>query len=59
MVTKIIEQAQNEIKAVLKRYRLTWSQVVPDIDEQIWQELRPTAQKIRKQLFKKYYSSLR
>lgn len=59
MATKIIEQAQNEIKAVLKRYRLTWSQVVPDIDEQIWQELRPTAQKIRKQLFKKYYSSLR
>ena len=58
MATTTLEQAKNEIKAVLKRYRLSWDEVAPDRDEQIWKELRPTVKKIRKELFRKAYPSL-
>lgn len=57
--TKTIQRAKNEIKAVLKRYSLTWSEIAPDVDKEIWQTLRPTAKKIRKALFEKAYSSLK
>lgn len=55
---RTIKQARNEIKAVLKRYRLSWAEVAPDIDEELWKELRPTAKKIRQDLFRKNYPSL-
>lgn len=57
--TKTIQRAKNEIQAVLKRYSLSWSEIAPDIDREIWQTLRPTARKVRKTLFEKNYPSLK
>ncbi len=56
--TRTIEQAKNEIKAVLRRYRLSWEDVAPDRDAEIWRELRPVAKKVREELFRKTYPSL-
>lgn len=56
--TNTIQTAQKEIKAVLKRYRLNWQDVAPDIDEQIWAKMAPTAKKIRGQIFRKTYPRL-
>ncbi len=56
--TQTIERAKNEIKSVLERYRLTWLEVAPDIDESIWKNLKPTAKKVRQELLRKTYPSL-
>lgn len=49
------QTAQKEISSVLKRYSLTWQDVIPDTDENLWRDLKPLSKKIRKKLFRKVY----
>jgi hypothetical protein len=61
MVTKekiqTINRAKQEIKEVLRRYRVRWEEVVPDRDESNWEEVKPFIKEIRRELFRKRYSS--
>ncbi len=56
---KTIQQARTEIRAVLRRYRVSWNDVVPDRDMELWRTVRPVAKEVRKVLFRKAYPSLR
>ena len=55
--TKTIERAKMEVKALLKRYRVSWDDIAPDRDKEIWESVRPLAKRVRKTLFRKTYSS--
>jgi len=59
MAMKTVEKARREVEAVLRRYRVRWEEVAPDRDEEIWKSVRPAAKRIRKDLFRKSYPSLR
>lgn len=52
---KTIDQAKQEIKEVLRRYRVRWEEVVPDRDESIWEEVKPFAKQARQGLLRKHY----
>lgn len=54
-----IERAKSEVKKVLGRYRVSWDDVAPDRDESIWEEVRPIAKKVRRDILLKTYPSLR
>ncbi len=55
---KTINRAKQEIKEVLRRYRVRWEEVVPDRDESIWEEIKPFAKQVRRELFRKGYPTL-
>lgn len=59
-VTRSIEAAREEIRGVLRRYRLRWEDVVGnvDMDEAIWMRLQPTAKQVRKNIFRTSYPTL-
>ena len=52
---KTIDRAKQEIKEVLRRYRVRWEEVVPDRDESIWEEVKPFAKQVRRGLLRKRY----
>lgn len=51
-----INRAKQEIKEILRHYRVRWEEVVPDKDESIWEEAKPFAKQVRRELFRKRYS---
>src|SRR3989344_7122184 len=55
---QIVTNARRKITAVLDTYRLSWEDVVPDLDEALWNRAAPTARRVRRELFKKSYPSL-
>ena len=57
--TPVREAARKEIFRVLRRYRLGWEDVAPDVDEKNWTRIAPVARKIRKMLFQERYPGLR
>lgn len=52
------QQAKREITDVLRRYRVSWLDVMPDIDEEIWKKLEPAMKNIRRKLFRERYPDL-
>lgn len=58
VAAKSIETARGQILDILQKNKLSWEDVAPDIDEKIWEEVRPAAKKIRRLIFQKYYPRL-
>ena len=56
--TTAIVSARNEVARILRRYGLSWFDVAPDLDEQIWNRVEPVAREIRKNLFRTRYPRL-
>ena len=57
-IEKPIIQARREIVSILRRYQLRWEEVAPDRDNLIWKKIKPSAKKVRKELFRQSYPSL-
>ena len=53
-----ILQAKKEIESVLTRYGLSWREIAPDIDEEIWRKVAPEAKRIRNDIFREKYPTL-
>lgn len=55
---KTVRSAQREIRSVLERYGLQWTDIAPDMDEILWRTIAPTARDVRRSQFIKIYPSL-
>ena len=58
VINDALKEVQKKISGILDQYGFTWSQIMPDIDEEIWQGLEQDMRSIRSKFFRARYPRL-
>lgn len=53
-----LKQAEEKIRGILNQYGLTWREIMPDIDEEIWRGLEQDMKEVRGNIFRAKYPQL-
>ncbi|MEK7500659.1 MAG: hypothetical protein AAB642_00860 [Patescibacteria group bacterium] len=53
-----LKQAEEKIRGILNQYGLTWREIIPDIDKEIWRGLEQDMKEIRSNIFRVKYPRL-